>query len=693
LKTLKAKLFLSVGAVLLLVGVLNNFLAETWIKRGLTRNSISLNGYVEGIQEKIRKFTSFVLTLNVVRQATDLERVAYMFASEKIDTSEEDSLWKEAERIILEDPRIAFVEIEGAETVGIAPEDAPLHPFSIVDEWVKVEGEEELFVAVPVEESEGVYLLFSREDAKVPEDRNVPSPSRFETVRMETLAYGTEDEAKELFKALLSIQNGWIYKTDLIKNLVPWQTKRGARPVGAIKVAKQGDGGCLLSKEVFYRPSALKEDFVKDGTQRVFLKVRQNLGKTDLNVDRSWISDQGVLVRIGFSVLEAFKQAAMLGNKTILLNAPGVSLGVTPNGSVFDYSSEGYSFENQKKSSVVHKNKKYFSYSIDFSLFSASVLTPAEEASVIPSFLRSLGEDIIFNVSVSLTGAALISFIIALALLRNISTKITNPIATLCKAAERLGTGTYEGVVLPAIGNRRDEVAKLTHSFAGMVSALQDRDKIRGVLHKVVSKEISEKILKGNLDFKGEERVLTLLFSDIRGFTKMSEGLPPQVLIRMLNEYMTRMCSVIDATHGVVDKFVGDEIMTLYGAPLPMERHGARAVEAALHMMEDLYSWNEERKKEGLPIFEIGIGIHTGLVYTGNMGAENRLNYTAIGSNVNLASRVCSVAGPMQILITEKTYSDPGVRERFLFRTLDPVPLKGIEMPVQLYEVTGFVSS
>jgi adenylate cyclase len=258
----------------------------------------------------------------------------------------------------------------------------------------------------------------------------------------------------------------------------------------------------------------------------------------------------------------------------------------------------------------------------------------------------------------------------------------------LSNAAEHLGDGRYADITLPNVEHRQDEVAKLTHSFAGMVGALQDRDKIRGVLHKVVSKEISEEILKRNIDFTGEEKVLTMLFSDIRNFTKMSEGFSPRALITMLNVYLTRMCRIIDATHGVVDKFVGDEIMTLYGAPLPLEGHAILAIQAALAMIQDLIAWNKQREAEGLPTFSIGIGIHTGLVYTGNMGAENRLNYTAIGANVNLASRVCSVAEPMQILVTEETMRAPGVLEKFHFRALEPKMLKGIEDPVILYEVS-----
>ena len=106
-------------------------------------------------------------------------------------------------------------------------------------------------------------------------------------------------------------------------------------------------------------------------------------------------------------------------------------------------------------------------------------------------------------------------------------------------------------------------------------------------------------------------------------------------------------------------------------------------------MKKNLLDWNVEREKNGTPIFEIGIGIHTGLVYTGNMGAENRLNYTAIGANVNQASRLCSIAKPMQILISDDTLKSPGVEEKFQVQKLEPAFLKGIEPPVQIYEVIG----
>jgi class 3 adenylate cyclase len=220
-----------------------------------------------------------------------------------------------------------------------------------------------------------------------------------------------------------------------------------------------------------------------------------------------------------------------------------------------------------------------------------------------------------------------------------------------------------------------------------MREAVHDRDKLREVLNKVVSKEISDEILTHPQELGGEEKVVTIFFSDIRGFTHFSEHLPPLVLTNLLNDYMSSMCKIIDQTHGVVDKFVGDEIMALYGAPFPLQDHPVKAIEAAQLMMKHLEVWNEKCRQEGLSYFEVGIGIHTGLVCAGNIGSENRQNYTVIGSNVNLASRICSQARPMQSLISEETWKIPEVKERFRFRPLPPLMVKGFDEPIQVYEL------
>ena len=670
------------GAILLLVAILNIVLAEVWIRRSVDDKGGMISKYVEEINTKIEQFSSFLITMRLVEKGADLERVAYISATEQ---TEPINLWKEAKQIVSYDPEIAFVQVSKDKSAVITPEDAPLHPFTYAiegeDVWAKVSGNQEIFKGKKADSlSEGVYVLVGTETIE-------PSVS-FQAVDMPKISYEIQDSAPKLFNSLLSDEMQWVYKIDLIEAMLAFYDKQGVFPLGAIKIAKEGkEGGCIWSSEVFSDKPYLHHH-VNTGFKKLFLLQR----KDDVDVVRQFSTAHNTEISLGFSLSHVLQYLAALSKKTVFVLAEGIHMGISPSGQVFDYIQEGYQVEEGSSSRIVKGSEQYVPFFIDFSLFKVAVLTPKAEAFAIVSFLEQLGHELIVNVALSLIAAACISFIIALILLKNISRKITQPIAQLSEAASHLGDGRYADIRLPDVEHRQDEVANLTHSFAGMVEALQDRDKIRGVLHKVVSKEISDEILKRNVDFAGEERVLTLLFSDIRNFTKMSESLSPRSLINMLNLYMTRMCRIIDATHGVVDKFVGDEIMTLYGAPLPLEGHAALAIEAAMYMIEDLTLWNSERKKEGLPTFAIGIGIHTGLVYTGNMGAENRLNYTAIGSNVNLASRVCSAASPMQILVTQQTLESPGVQEKFRYRPIDPVALKGIEHPVALYEIIGRVS-
>ena len=219
-----------------------------------------------------------------------------------------------------------------------------------------------------------------------------------------------------------------------------------------------------------------------------------------------------------------------------------------------------------------------------------------------------------------------------------------------------------------------------------MIDALKEREKIRGVLNKVISKEIAEEILKKNIELGGEERNATVLFCDIRGFTKLVENVQPKLLITNLNDFFTEICKIIDEQKGVVDKFVGDEVMALYGVPVPLDNDAKRAVISAVKMMQGLTTTNIHRASKKLPPLQVGIGIHSGLVVAGNVGSENRLSYTVLGANVNLAARLCGAAAPDQILITEATLKGLG-EHSFKVQEVSHITLKGISNPVKLFEV------
>jgi class 3 adenylate cyclase len=281
---------------------------------------------------------------------------------------------------------------------------------------------------------------------------------------------------------------------------------------------------------------------------------------------------------------------------------------------------------------------------------------------------------------------------LALIILGFLSKKITKPITMLAEATDGIVQGTYSDIHLPVVDyNSKDELSLLTSSFAKMIKGLQDKERIRGLLDKVVSKEIASEILKkGVTKLGGEKKVVTVLFSDIRGFTKLTEHLDPEVVIGVLNTYMTFMTNIIEIEGGVIDKYVGDAIMALYGAPIEMHDGPMKAIKTAILMIQKLKNWNDDRVKADKPVIEIGIGIHTGSVVAGNMGADTRLNYTVLGANVNFASRLCSAAKPMEIRVSKETLESSGLKDLLEVEEVAPIIYKGFSEPISTYSVIGF---
>lgn len=187
----------------------------------------------------------------------------------------------------------------------------------------------------------------------------------------------------------------------------------------------------------------------------------------------------------------------------------------------------------------------------------------------------------------------------------------------------------------------------------------------------------------------GEKRELTVMFSDIRGFTTISEGLEPEALIVLLNVYLGQMTDVIFAHDGMLDKYVGDAIMAVWGAPLPQADGAARACRAALEMLSRLQVLNQDWKQRGWPLLEIGVGLNTGPMVVGNIGSARRLNYTVIGDNVNLGSRLegLNKTYGTHIIASEATILAAG--EAVVAREIDLVRVKGKQLPVRIFEVVA----
>lgn len=326
---------------------------------------------------------------------------------------------------------------------------------------------------------------------------------------------------------------------------------------------------------------------------------------------------------------------------------------------------------------------------MDFHFFT---FTPKKQAF---AFIDSLDKDVtqlIHTISYRMRILSVVALLIILFILHRIAKKVTEPIAKLAEVTKTVGEGRLDDIDLPEPDeDPKDEIYTLYHAFFQMVKGLQEKEKVRGILNKVVSLEIAEETLKGNVQLGGEEKFVTVLFADIRHFTKLTEKMDPQEVISLINNCMTKISHVIDEHGGVIDKYVGDEVMALFGAPVPKEDSTIQSIKSAVDMVASLKSWNEKRKEESLPPIEIGIGIHSGEVVAGNMGADNRLNYTVLGSNVNLASRLCSFAKEMEVLISESTYNANGVKETFDIEEMEPVELKGFTEKVKTYRVKGYL--
>ena len=305
-----------------------------------------------------------------------------------------------------------------------------------------------------------------------------------------------------------------------------------------------------------------------------------------------------------------------------------------------------------------------------------------KEFALLDSITRA-SKQLIARISWDLRIAGILSLCIVLIILHYLSVSITKPIAFLANATKKVSKGHLENLTpRKRLMERKDEVGTLYRSFFEMIDGLREKEKVRGILNKVVSPEIAEEALKGQIHLGGEEKEISVLFADIRGFTTLTEKMSPQDVIQLLNECMTKISHLIDEFGGVIDKYVGDEVMALFGAPVSSEDHAQKSVACALKIMEELEMWNQERAKQNLDPIQMGIGIHTGVVLAGNMGAENRLNYTVLGANVNLASRLCSYAKPLQILISENTWDHIQAKQQFQIEKCDEISLKGFkELP------------
>ena len=257
------------------------------------------------------------------------------------------------------------------------------------------------------------------------------------------------------------------------------------------------------------------------------------------------------------------------------------------------------------------------------------------------------------------------------------------PIVRLAAATREIEQGNYNVQLRPG---SRDEVGLLTASFLNMARGLGERERMKDAFGRFVNKEIAERAMRGELQLGGERKIGAVFFSDLRGFTALSEGMEPEEVVVYLNHYFTAMVDCVNRTQGTVDKFIGDAIMAHWNTLTPLENPSEQAINAGLYMRTALIEFNS---KGFGPEARMGSGINTGPVIAGQIGSEERLEFTVIGDAVNLASRIEALNKPFRtdILISQDTYDE--VRDIFRVESMPAIKVKGKAAPQTVYAVLG----
>lgn len=285
---------------------------------------------------------------------------------------------------------------------------------------------------------------------------------------------------------------------------------------------------------------------------------------------------------------------------------------------------------------------------------------------------QKLKTRILISGSLTLLGA----FLISLVLTHGLSV----PLRELVAGTNEIRKGNFNVKVRV---RSRDDIGKLANSFNEMAGGLALKEKYRTVLNLVADEKVAKQLIENQAALGGELREVSAIFCDVRGFTALTQNMPPELVIEMLNEHMAVLARVVKENNGVVDKFVGDALMAIFGAPISHGNDTLDAAKCALSLVNEREKLNRTSKHK----LKIGVGLATGKMVAGCMGATDRLNYTVLGERVNLAARLCSKAQAGQVVIDQTTRERLG--EKISVEQLPDLQLKGFSENVVAYELRG----
>ena len=287
----------------------------------------------------------------------------------------------------------------------------------------------------------------------------------------------------------------------------------------------------------------------------------------------------------------------------------------------------------------------------------------------------------------AITGATIFMILLGIITAYFVGKRISQPIYDLMDASKAIHSGDYQYRIA---GRRNDEIGYLVDAFNTMASGLLEKSQVEHAFSRFVSTKVAKQIMD-NLDsvsLGGKHVQATALFADIVGFTSLSEKLPPDEIATMLNEYFRYINMASKIYHGTVDKYMGDCAMIVFGAPDEDKDHKFNAVLCAIMIQRMVDRLNTERIQQGKVAIHFRIGINSGQMLAGNMGSDERMQYTVVGEAVNLAARLHSVAERGQIIVTDFFVKDADVQWRILAQRHNSIQLRGIAQPVTTYVLT-----
>lgn len=269
------------------------------------------------------------------------------------------------------------------------------------------------------------------------------------------------------------------------------------------------------------------------------------------------------------------------------------------------------------------------------------------------------------------------------------SMTLTSPIEKLADLIHLVSKGNFD-VKARAKVRSKDEVGDLAEAFDHMTEGLKERDKVKNLFSKFHGSSVAEDLISKDIGVGGQNKDVVVFFSDIRGFTAFSEKRSPEEVVEMLNEYFGVMVQIINRNGGVVDKFIGDAIMAVWGAPKSSDRDAHNAVRACLEMRKALESLNETRIARNQPPINIGMGLHAGQAISGTIGSDERMEYTVIGNTVNTASRIeaSTKAFGADLLISDTVIEKIG--EDFKVELAGAAEVKGRSEALKMFKVRGY---